>query len=120
LDKIVHIVGIYFPVKYRSSRGKRMQKLDGNSLDIVKQNVEKLKEIFPEVFSEGKIDFEKLENELGEFKTQEKERYNFTWHGKQKLYTRVVFKDKSFKDSVAKTNAMQILKQNGIDEVVSV
>jgi adenine-specific DNA-methyltransferase len=39
---------------------------------------------------------------------------------KQKLYTRVVFKDKSFKDSVAKTNAMQILKQNGIDEVVSV
>jgi len=39
---------------------------------------------------------------------------------KQKLYTRVVFKDKSFKDSVAKINAMQILKQNGIDEVVSV
>jgi hypothetical protein len=32
-----------------------------------------------------------------------------------KLYKTVVFKD-----SVAKTNAMQILKQNGIDEVVSV
>ena len=33
---------------------------------------------------------------------------------------RVVFKDSSFKDSVVKTNALQILKQNGINEVVSV
>ena len=33
---------------------------------------------------------------------------------------RVVFKDSSFKNSVVKTNALQILKQNGIDEVVSV
>ena len=60
-----------------------MKKLDGKSLDIKEQNIEKLKELFPEVFSEGKIDFEKLENELGKFKTQEKERYNFTWNGKQ-------------------------------------
>ncbi|MGJ0361907.1 site-specific DNA-methyltransferase [Aliarcobacter cryaerophilus] len=33
---------------------------------------------------------------------------------------RVVFKDSSFKDSVVKTNALQILKQNGINEVVSI
>ena len=33
---------------------------------------------------------------------------------------RVVFKDSSFKDSVVKTNALQILKPNGINEVVSV
>ena len=33
---------------------------------------------------------------------------------------RVVFKDSSFKNSVVKTNALQILKQNGINEVVSV
>jgi adenine-specific DNA-methyltransferase len=33
---------------------------------------------------------------------------------------RVVFKDSSFKNSVVKTNALQILKQNGIDEVVSI
>jgi len=33
---------------------------------------------------------------------------------------RVVFKDSSFKDAVVKTNAIQILKQYGIDEVVSV
>jgi adenine-specific DNA-methyltransferase len=33
---------------------------------------------------------------------------------------RVVFKDSSFKDAVVKTNAIQVLKQFGIDEVVSV
>jgi len=60
-----------------------MKRLDGKSLDIVSENIEKLREIFPEVFSEGKVDFEKLENELGEFVDKEKERYNFTWAGKQ-------------------------------------
>lgn len=33
---------------------------------------------------------------------------------------RVVFKDSSFKDSIVKTNSLQILKQNGIEEVVSI
>ena len=60
-----------------------MKKLDGKSLDIVSENVEKLKELFPEVFSEGKIDFTKLEEELGKFIDKEQEKYNFTWHGKQ-------------------------------------
>lgn len=57
-------------------------KLDGKSMNIIEQNIEKLKEIFPEVFSEGKIDFSKLEEELGSFKENENERYNFTWNGK--------------------------------------
>ena len=30
-----------------------MNKLDGNSMNIVNENIEKLKEIFPEVFSEN-------------------------------------------------------------------
>ncbi|QOP45547.1 site-specific DNA-methyltransferase [Sulfurimonas paralvinellae] len=60
-----------------------MKKLDGKSLDIVSENVEKLKELFPEIFEEGKIDFEKLQNELGKFIDKEQERYNFTWNGKQ-------------------------------------
>ena len=33
-----------------------MKKLDKNSLDLVKQNIEKLKEIFPDIFSRDKID----------------------------------------------------------------
>ncbi|MFW3341841.1 site-specific DNA-methyltransferase [Aliarcobacter butzleri] len=59
-----------------------MTQLDGKSMNIIEQNIEKLKEIFPEVFSEGKIDFSKLEEELGQFKEDENERYNFTWNGK--------------------------------------
>lgn len=59
-----------------------MQQLNGTSKDIVSENIEKLKELFPEVFSEGKIDFKKLEEELGNFTCNEPERYNFTWAGK--------------------------------------
>ena len=59
-----------------------MKRLDGKSLDIVNENVTKLKELFPEVFSEGKIDFKKLEEELGQFTDSDGERYNFTWNGK--------------------------------------
>lgn len=57
--------------------------MSGKSMDIVSENIEKLKELFPEVFSEGKIDFTKLEEELGQFTDKENERYNFTWNGKQ-------------------------------------
>jgi len=60
-----------------------LKKLDGKSLDIKEQNIEKLKELFPEVFSEDKIDFTKLQEELGEFIETKNERYNFTWNGKQ-------------------------------------
>jgi hypothetical protein len=59
-----------------------MTQLDGKSKDLINENIEKLKEIFPEVFSEGKIDFSKLEEELGFFKEKSDERYNFTWNGK--------------------------------------
>ncbi len=56
--------------------------LDGNSRDITKDNIEKLKEIFPEVFNEDKIDFEKLQAVLGENVDTEDEKYRFTWNGK--------------------------------------
>ena len=60
-----------------------MNKMRGESMNIVNENIQKLKEIFPEVFSEDKIDFKKLEEELGNFREPENERYNFTWNGKQ-------------------------------------
>ena len=37
-----------------------MKKLNGTSMNLVKKNVKKLKEIFPEIFIEGKIDFDLL------------------------------------------------------------
>ena len=35
-------------------------KLNGESKDIIQENVSKLKEIFPEIVTEDKIDFDKL------------------------------------------------------------
>ena len=37
-----------------------MEKLDGTSMNLVQENIKKLKEIFPEIFIEGKIDFDLL------------------------------------------------------------
>jgi adenine-specific DNA-methyltransferase len=56
--------------------------LDGKSEDIVSDNIEKLKEIFPEIVTEDKIDFDKLKLILGENVETDRERYNFTWPGK--------------------------------------
>ncbi len=61
-----------------------MKKLDGKSMDIVSENITKLKEIFPDVFSEGKVDFEALEATLGEYVDTKEERYSFNWNGKAK------------------------------------
>lgn len=69
-------------IETNEKRTRPMQELNGTSKDIVSENIEKLKELFPEVFSEGKIDFRKLEEELGSFTCNEPERYNFTWAGK--------------------------------------
>jgi adenine-specific DNA-methyltransferase len=65
-----------------------MQKLDpktdGRSVDIVAENIDKLKTLFPEVFSEGGIDFDALKETLGEYIDGKEERYSFTWNGKSK------------------------------------
>jgi adenine-specific DNA-methyltransferase len=63
-------------------REETVKKLDGKSMDIVAENIEKLKEIFPDVFTEGKVDFEALEATLGEYVGGSEERYSFNWNGK--------------------------------------
>ena len=57
-------------------------KLDGQSKDIVSDNISKLKKIFPEVITEDKIDFEKLQSILGKDIDDSREKYSFTWPGK--------------------------------------
>lgn len=56
--------------------------LNGESLNIVAENVSKLKGLFPEIITEDKIDFDKLKAVLGNFIEDDSERYNFTWKGK--------------------------------------
>lgn len=57
-------------------------KTDGSSKDIVQKNIEKLKGLFPEIFTEDKIDFHKLKETLGDYTDSQEDRYDFTWHGK--------------------------------------
>ena len=59
-----------------------MEKLCGKSMDLTEENLNSLKQLFPEVFTEGKIDFEKLRLVLGDEVDDKEERYEFTWHGK--------------------------------------
>lgn len=59
-----------------------MQKLEGQTFNVVQDNIEKLKELFPEVITENKIDLDKLRIALGDSMEKEKERYEFTWNGK--------------------------------------
>ena len=56
--------------------------LDGKTKDIVQDNIEQLKQLFPEIITEDKIDFDKLREILGEEIDDSNERYDFTWKGK--------------------------------------
>ncbi|WP_435103789.1 DNA methyltransferase [Arhodomonas sp. AD133] len=65
-------------------------KQDGASPDIVQDNIDKLRELFPDAFTEGsdrdgprwKVDFDALRQILGDNVEDQRERYSFTWHGK--------------------------------------
>ncbi len=57
-------------------------KLDGMSMDLEKTNMEKLRAIFPECFSEGKLDIDKLLSLCGEYIDNDFEKYKFEWKGK--------------------------------------
>lgn len=62
---------------------QKLEKADGQSMDIVENNIEQLKELFPEVFAEGKINFDRLQEVLGNYVVTDEDHYNFTWHGKR-------------------------------------
>ncbi len=59
-----------------------MDIMDGMSLDIAQTNKEKLKAVFPECFSEGVLDIDKLLSLCGEFISNDFEKYKFEWKGK--------------------------------------
>ena len=56
--------------------------LTGESKDILNENIETLKELFPEIVSEDKIDFDKFKTIFGGEIDDSSERYSFTWPGK--------------------------------------
>lgn len=60
--------------------------MDGKSLDITEERLNKLKEILPDAFTEGKIDWEKLQATLGEDIELKNERYVLNWAGKSDAF----------------------------------
>ncbi|RZB34707.1 MAG: adenine-specific DNA-methyltransferase [Desulfobacteraceae bacterium Eth-SRB1] len=60
--------------------------MDGKSLDIKQDKIEKLKEVMPEAFTEGIIDWEKLKATLGEDIEFKNERYVLNWAGKSDAF----------------------------------
>lgn len=57
-------------------------KLDGMSMDLERANMEKLRSVFPECFSEQKLDIDKLLSLCGEYIDNDFEKYKFEWKGK--------------------------------------
>lgn len=61
----------------------KIKRVDKESPDLLKENVERLKELFPGIVSEGKIDLSRLRDILGDEVDERPERYSFTWAGKR-------------------------------------
>lgn len=54
------------------------------SADLLAENIARLKELFPEAFTEGKVDFEVLKQLLGGAVEERDEKYGLNWHGKRR------------------------------------
>ncbi len=54
------------------------------SPDVVAENIEQLKALFPEAFTEGKVNFEVLRQLLGGTVDERAEKYGLNWHGKRR------------------------------------
>ena len=57
-------------------------RLDGLSMDIEAENKARLASVFPECFTEGRLDIDKLLSLCGEYITDDFEKYEFKWKGK--------------------------------------
>lgn len=51
--------------------------------DVVSDNIKKLAQLFPSAVKDGQLDVNALKEELGTFEEVGKEKYEFTWSGKQ-------------------------------------
>src|SRR3984893_18490164 len=60
-----------------------IETVETTSPNLLEEQTEQLKLIFPQAFSEGKIDFKKLRTALGDVVDTQPERYSFTWAGKR-------------------------------------
>ncbi len=57
---------------------------DAQSANLVEGNLAQLKALFPEAFTEGRVDFEVLKQLLGAAVDEREEKYGLNWHGKRR------------------------------------
>jgi adenine-specific DNA-methyltransferase len=64
---------------------KKIQLGDSESMsqDIVAHNIEQLRGLFPEAWTEGKLDLDVLKQLLGSVVDEREEKYGLNWHGKR-------------------------------------
>ena len=72
----------------RQIMGSNMQKAqsqEGESADIVSENIDCLKELFPDAFTESGVNFDVLRQLLGDASVLDEgeEKYGLNWHGKK-------------------------------------
>ena len=58
------------------------KKLKGLTMNLESANKDKLRAVFPECFTEGRLDIDKLLSLCGEYITDDFEKYEFKWKGK--------------------------------------
>jgi adenine-specific DNA-methyltransferase len=61
----------------------RIPSVERQSADLADERIDRLADLFPEAVTEGKIDFDKLRQSLGEIVDDRPERYSFAWAGKR-------------------------------------
>lgn len=64
---------------------KKVELEDGQSADIVSENISKMKELFPDAFSEGGVNFDTLRQLLGDAAVLDEgeEKFGLNWTGKK-------------------------------------
>ena len=69
--------------KANQSKSSKADPVSKTSAPIVDDQLECLRACFPEAFTEGKVDIDKLRDSLGDSVDTSLERYSFTWAGKK-------------------------------------
>ena len=77
------------------AKSKNIQTAERESLNIKDRLLETLRASTPEVFAEGRVNWDKLRRALGEHLETSADKFNFTWAGKAQAITNVLIPSKA-------------------------
>ena len=79
-ESVLELIG---KMIHRAQRERQPEKVEQSTPSVANDRIESLKNLFPDCFTEGKIDFQKFREVLRESVEEGSERYHFTWAGKR-------------------------------------